>query len=61
MPEQPKRPVPRGKALDSTDEDLDAAAEITAEDLESAQAAVRRHGRGTELPAMLDAEDGEDG
>ena len=57
MPEQPKpRAVPRGKALNSSDADLDAAAEITPEDIERAKDAARRQGRDTEIPRMLEAE-----
>jgi hypothetical protein len=57
MPDAPRpaRRVPPGPPLDSTDAALDAAAEITLEDLESAKDAARRHGRGTDLARILDA------
>lgn len=58
MPDTTKQSprVPLGPALNSSDEDLDAAAEITMEDVERAKDTARRQGRGTELPELLDAE-----
>lgn len=55
-PEKKARRVPRGPALDSSDEELDAAAEITPEDIEQAKEAGRRHGSGTDVPRLLEAE-----
>jgi hypothetical protein len=47
MSADPKRPkVPHREALNSTDEELDAVTTGTA----------RRHGRGTDLAPLLDAE-----
>lgn len=51
--------VPLGPPLDSSEDDLDDAAEISIEDVVQAKQTVRRHGRNTELPRILDAEGGE--
>lgn len=51
-----QKPQPRGKALNSSDEELDQAAEITLEDMEVAKDAARRHGRNSDLRRILEAE-----
>ena len=56
MAEKRERKVPRGKAMDSSESDLDAAAEIRPDDVAAAQETARRHGRGTDLARMLEAE-----
>jgi hypothetical protein len=53
----PDQPIPLGPPLDSSDDDLDAAAEISADDIEAAKDTVRRQGRGTDLPRLLEAEE----
>lgn len=44
------------KPLNSTDTALEAAATITEADVERAKETARRHGKGTRLASMLDAE-----
>lgn len=44
-------------SLNSSDNDLDAAAQISLADIEQAKQTARRHGAGTELVSMLEAKE----
>lgn len=53
---KPKRKVPRGKALNWTDEDLDRLSQVTPEDIQ--QAAARwREAASPQYQNLLDAEE----